>query len=219
MIKTEEDMDRYIKEHNISNFYVYLAYVNYGTVLGLAQHFMQAAYILTDNRPYKVSSSIKEMSKAVINAIKSITAASLNITEADSLYAENKELKLQEEQGAMWLNASILPAWAAYILKKGDKLRDDEVPDVSKEEQDRLCKVFKPIVDTFKDAMARAGDRCTHDCIDRFKIKNKGYAGLYAETQRLSKAHHKIKNLASKSDSEVVRNLYKKPEDIFNKIV
>jgi len=215
MIKTEEDIDRYIKENNISNFYVYLTYINYGNILSLAQYSLQEAYLLTNNRPYKVSGAIKEMSKVVLDAIKNVTAISLNISETDSFYTENLQLKLHEEDGHMWISSNILPDWAAYILKKGDKLQDDEVPDVSEEEKGRLCNVLKPPIEKFKEEMGKVRERYISDSIDKLKIKNKGYAGLYEETQRLSKAHNKFKTLYS----EPVKKVDKKFTSIFNKIV
>lgn len=229
MIRTKEDMVKYVKEHNISEDRVRVLAKNGEWLHNNIKMFIRNIGFLVEGRLYKVKWYINQCGTMAVDIFKKMTSIILQIPEELIEGASEKNIKIERNrEGAVNIDM-VWPDWIHFFEADEKDLfsKSSEEESLTQDQVDTIMSTCKSFVTDYVEEQAHLMAKCAEEIFgtkayvsnEPSFIDERGVA-CYRVTDNKKELKLKPKTRREMMEDEV-RSFLKKDEkvDIFNKIV
>lgn len=229
MIKTKEDMVKYVKEHNISEDRVRILAKNGEWLHNNVRACIINLGRLVEGKLYKVKWYINKCGAMAVDIFKKLTSIILQIPEELLDGSSEKNVKIEHNREDAVEIDLIWPDWVhSFEADKKDLFsKSSEEESLTQEQVDAIISTCRPFVDDFVKEQACLISRCTKEVLgiktyvsDEPSFINERGIACYRVTSNKKELKLKPKSRREMLEDKV-KSLFKKDTeaDIFNRIV
>ena len=231
MIKTKEDMVKYIREHNISENRVFVLAKNADWLRENLITFMGNMQKLTDGHLYKAKWYFKEITKLVNDVFKKMTSICLEIPENElSSDIEDENMLITPGTSTTPNKAKVnMPKWVNFFTADKKEMFSEEAMEevMTREQVDNIMNTCKPYVEEYVVATATLFAKATYEFLNIPSWVSEESSFVEEKERKCYKVSLGKRDNSSKPKSkkdilveEITRIFQKSPGDnIFNRIV